>query len=680
MGHMFALAFVVVALSEPVTFSCPVQPLKDSIPALSKAMGRNLKVSSDLEWNTIYVKVKNADPQQVLDKLAYASYGKWENQDGVLSLVEDAAFIKSIRAKESAAWRAVLKAELPKSNPKEDDGPTSVVKALLRSIGVEKLATLEEDERRVYSTHPTKMQRPMSITSDQVQILVSAHNDMIQAARSKPQEQMVMPPGMEKFITPETTALLQKMSERERPAPISEPPVKFDLVLRRGSSGMEAQLRGYSGEGKLVVSAGSYVSSQLEDSTPEEEDPAPLPKGKPLQLSKTSTEFLGLVPYYTEWGEREGGVSLDLEKKARLRALIPDPLHTDPFLALQTELLDQGVSSANIVAHVDAWTLRPQSPTTLNTSWLASEIDNLTKVESPDWTVLRPADAYYPVNRTSFNRAMSLSKVSRNSFDERAEFAYLFQYGDLGGQQAELVDALMLDESPAGDTNSDLLCLYWSLGGAARERLKSGQPVLFSALSKESSDMLAETTYGVEPELGPEWDREDPFKSQNAASDINEVIKAAYEEFTRERLEIMSEPTEALPNGLPPDGIIRMKVTDEDAYSTVYGRADEPKVGGLSLDELLMDVAAAEQPPSGFRAYSRRRVSLSVAASADYGARCDVFQVIKEPSEPKAISELNTAAQARLQKMRDNIALGKKFQELFGVGNGRGYTPPPRSR
>lgn len=687
---MMLLGIGVLSLNQAVSFACPVEPLKFVVPELSKATGRKLKVSPDLEWNTVYIRVKDVSPQLLLDQIAKASYGLWQVEpDGTLTLIEDTAQIVARRAKEAADWKKTLGSQLAQQ-PANESISMGVVRAALRGIGINALSTIEEESRIVFSTHPTRMQKAMRIDPNSIQRLVTSRNEAITKQNERPREKFVIPPEVAGLLSAESRELLVKAFDQPGRPLITAQVAKANLIVERRINSLQAELIGYSAEGSRLVTA----SLTLREPRAVAEAPAVGPnekRAKPLALTKSTAEFLRLLEVGSEAEKAdEAGAGRDRSAaQKQVRTMVTDPLRTDPFLVFQTEVISHAVGPGNVVAHVDGWTLDPRYEDALDSAWLARALSELERSELGGIVILRPSDILYPVDRSAFKRAVELGDLRRMKFDDMAEFAYLAEFGGLDGMQWELAEFLIRDDSVNYDMS---LALYWSLGQTMREQVKDGRHVSFSALTALSRDMLHEQIYGVYGTFTREW-ATGSLRRFDDIMDLTEGLDEAVRRISDQMkvitsqasADILDEPTEALPLGVPADGVIRLRAVEEAAYTSVYPSDNTVSTtDGKDLKALLSEIVRSEggdrnERIAGFRVYRVRRGELSLVAAPNFGTSTKIVEVLEEPSSVRTLDSLEPDALKLLEAFRSNYKAMRKFEEALFGGAGHRYMPPPRN-
>lgn len=687
---MMLLGIGVLSLNQAVSFACPVEPLKFVVPELSKATGRKLKVSPDLEWNTVYIRVKDVSPQLLLDQIAKASYGLWQVEpDGTLTLIEDTAQIVARRAKKAADWKKTIGSQLAQQ-PANESISMGVVRAALRGIGINALSTIEEESRIVFSTHPTRMQQAMRIDPNSIQRLVTSRNEAITKQNERPREKFVIPPEVAGLLSAESRELLVKAFDQPGRPLVTAQVAKANLIVERRINSLQAELIGYSAEGSRLVTA----SLTLREPRAVAEAPAVGPnekRAKPLALTKSTAEFLRLLEVGTEAEKAdEAGAGRDRSAaQKQVRTMVTDPLRSDPFLVFQTEVIAQGVGPGNVVAHVDGWTLDPRYEDALDSAWLARALSELERSELGGIVILRPSDILYPVDRTAFKRAVELGDLRRLKFDNMAELAYLAEFGGLDGMQWELAEFLIRDDSVNYDMS---LALYWSLGQTMREQVKDGRDVSFSALTALSRDMLHEQIYGVYGTFTREW-ATGSLRRFDEIMDLTEGLDEAVRRISDQMKVITSqasadindEPTEALPLGVPADGVIRLRAVEEAAYTSVYPSDNTVSTtDGKDLKALLSEIVRSEggdrnERIAGFRVYRVRRRELSLVAAPNFGTSTKIDEVLEEPSSVRTLDSLEPDALKLLEAFRSNYKAMRKFEEALFGGAGHRYMPPPRN-
>lgn len=678
---MLALATLVAVMPQAVTFRSPVEPLRYSIPELGRAMGRSLAVSPSIEWETLYIKVKSARVEDVLKEIAFASFGVWQTAaDGSMTLTQDKALIESREVRSKQEWRKQLRQLI---SPHTNDLPTqAILRSVLSDLGSDNLAVLGKGTRTVFSTKPTHMQRPLMVSPESVQRLVGLRNEALtKQAQQQPREHLVVPPDTATLVTAESLDLIRKLFGNPPPRRVTEEVAKVNVVFDRGQYGVQASIAGYSAEPKRLFFNTLELNPEELEVTPAPDPQVALSVADPLVFSKATEEFLQLM----DTGNYEGKAQVSDDRgvasarRKRLRALITTPDRTDPWLTYQTEVMDMSPAKQNVIAHLDGWTFGPDDELPTD-AWLRERLLAMDTRSTDAWISYRPREVGRPINRQSFARAVQLTDKARLDFDGIAEMAYLSKQADIYGMQEELWVALIQDGEMFWRVDKEVLSLYWSLGPSLRSSLKGGKSIPFSTLGKEPTSLLQDLAFGSTRTFRSNWESADPgAEFTDYTQDLNEAIKSAYDGRLKVKFDL-GEPTEALPDGLPSDGFLRLSTTEGEGYSIVYASAEEAGPDCLSLRDMLSYYVRWEtsegEKPEGYRSYSQRTYELSVLATPTYGVKAIVPELLTNPSPVKSIESLDRDSLALLSKMRQNYkALEKFLGGVFGSGGAR--TPPP---
>ena len=323
---LFAYFAVIASIPEfnqpaTVTYSNPGARLERLLPELSMACGQTLAASSAMQDQVLAVRLDRADTAQVLDKLAYAAWGKWRKDGERFILEPDEDGVSREEHRIAADYRQVihrtlakLQARLLPNQPTTDEWGRKLGPPTPAEIAAAKLVPALDEE--VIAALPIK-------------------REIIYATKPRPL-QHALPPNAE-AIFENMVAEIQKLSpQTPKPRagatpPIKRVPYKTDLVVRRsqydyrmpayagpgGPPGLDMEITVYDANGKAVVSENVFAPRW----EPAEVSRAPQfekgPKALPIHQSEFTKSLLGAWhgPYLPKPGTQ---------------AWIANPLEHDP--------------------------------------------------------------------------------------------------------------------------------------------------------------------------------------------------------------------------------------------------------------------------------------------------------------------------------------------------------------
>lgn len=683
-----SLVFVQTTLS----FSHPVASLRDFVPALSKALGVPLEVSRSEQWKSIYVKTKDVSANDLLEKVAEAVGSKWEvNSEGVRILKPDPARALRIKAARQAQTTKAINDYLTQAD-KSKDSESKVLAQVIRAVGVNALAAMPNGTRVVYSTHPTRMQRQApSINSTLIQALIAEHNKQA----NKPREEDDQMDEFKKSFPPEMIKLIDLYNDFERPKAITTPVAKFNFVFTIDSY-VQTALQGFDANGKMIISgnAGFYDEVMATEAMPEVISRETLPtkdKGQErdkedtrvVKLSKEAAEFAkGL----TDFSSRMPGKA----KKSPTRDALLKIAESDPFLKFDQEVLDQ------VLAEEKRSIVLGLADSELFTADSLTFADVLTmhgidlKQKGP-WLTRKLGDDETNFDRDRLSAVLGRLSQPRLTLDDRAWLAAEYDAFDRNSMRPTY--AITLFGGNLYGQNSELLKLYGTLSKGQKLSARS-KGVAINQLSSEQRKLADSIVYGAHHSaaagFGNSVNESDMFESM---FDMESMFKKQMADLEG-RSSYLGEPTEALPNGLPPDGFIVLSETLEDGYRPAgEGKGDANELFGMgdsiSQTQLASVIAMKDLPmfvgefgaqmPTSFEHIKRKRIELKLVCMPNYGAKEELFETTDDPAEKVDLKKMGPEFDGVLEKMKKGM---KTFEKMMSFGgaffNRRGNPPPVR--
>ncbi len=164
------LASVVALPLAGVTFSAPAEPASRLIPELGKASGLKMEAAPAIAREVLLVHVKNMPMADLTRRIAQVTGGEWEENQGVyrLALAEgaDARERRAEATEKGETWRRALGQRIDaRAKGRYSDGSQGLVDLVLSGLPPATLGALGFKERVVFSTHPSPMQRPLSLSA-----------------------------------------------------------------------------------------------------------------------------------------------------------------------------------------------------------------------------------------------------------------------------------------------------------------------------------------------------------------------------------------------------------------------------------------------------------------------------------------------------------------------------------
>lgn len=611
-----------------VTYRTVAVPATRAVAEIAKASGEVLTAAPAMARDIVVVAAKDVPLEDLLARLAEATSGTWVPVEGGRRLQPDVARrtreaqmtaqrrLAAIR-KEIADRVAALSKKQPATLPEgkepteaqmreqmewyqaQDPGQRALTQ-LLRMLDPALIAAMQPGDRVVFSTQPTRMQRPMGGNAAAVVAqFVEAHNEQVKDVTPEDLQQE-MPPG---FQMPEW--IRERMLRESRP--IKEAG-KALLVLERTSAFVDltsVSLKLYDRTGRVVKSEDTQiyetdpmamfadVRANNQAAAPSAGAPA---KRTPIVLSENTKEFEKLFS-----GMMGMNMQLTLNIKPEFREVLTRPDLHDPlgFRTSDSLLALADLQGRPLVAVVPdsmggggmSGMFRRREGETVE-SFLAElrRSTSVTLSEANGWLTVVPKDPA-ETRKDRMNReavAELLQAVEKNgtaSLDDLARFATKVDNVSLG--QGQEMSYLMLfvpgifSFSNLGNVEWDLLRFHATLNPMQRRGAAEGIRIPFSSLSPVQKALTNRMAFGANARLqvqrGDKPTEADPFQYMMSMVGMSGDV------------DFRDEPTELMPNGLPPDGYLELR--GEMGYvAAAVPPSGEPMAffAAMGADELAM--------------------------------------------------------------------------------------------
>lgn len=710
------LVAALLLAQSPITLQTEVAPLKTLMPKLAQATGLPLAVSPEVEWQVVYIRVKDAAPAELLRQIAKVSFGAWETtSDGRQLLKRDAAAFSRLADERRKTSLAELQEAIKETfDPKNKSGASE--KALARiaqQIGLNNLAAIGETQRVVYSTNPTQVQRALGgVGGSFFDEMILEHNKSVDKQNARG-SQTIDDEEMKKFesqMPPEYVKMMKDMEESMRPKRINGMPAKIDIAFTN-QYGVNASLKMYDGQGKelasfetsfggesdeegpavsgLAATAGVAIGSEnavkSAGSNDQEEKQEP-DKSPVLKLTKDANEILALT-YFDENGGFGGATKVSDSLKARILALG----EKDPFLAAQTEVLDGYAANVkeNLVVRVADHLMdyREAKQITVNA------VDGELSLDKKDGWGVSPADDFEArVNRDLLVPALDrIKNGSEISIDDKAWLAG--NEDRLGGQNNRLMDKLfrVFRINSYMWRGRPLLKLY-GLMNQAQRTAATGNGVPVSSLSNEQRRLVEQICYGPELHVKPLGTMDDFDEEMMFTMDFEQAMKQQFELMRQDNQDYLKEPTESMPRGMPSNALLIISRKSDTAYLPVSRTQGEGmmdfmgEMGGLTIDMLagMMSFGTMMDQPE-VQSQMPTHVKTATRDSLDLKLRCtDKVGYTERHRSAKASADGKMTKIADLPGFTELLAKRKeqlkKWMPMFsmGMGMGRRGSPPPQ--
>ncbi|MCH7945305.1 MAG: hypothetical protein IIC73_04725, partial [Armatimonadetes bacterium] len=533
-----------------IDFVAKGERLETIVERLDGQFDTKLSVAADLADEIVVVNAKDVDYFRLLEKIAGVVHAKWTSsrpnrmhlertqkmardlRDSSLAMSAEQIknFLDSFDdalARPFSAERAVtMRNQLGRLRTEYAKGPAArLAVRLLKSVDPKLLAGLEYGERRVFNLTPTALQIGFGNGAKEAfEKYVVEQN--VWAAVSQGQGYRVM-------------AAMDPLSHQQ---PVSEPPYELSIELQTGvGTTMFANLIGWNPNGVRqyyyqVRPRNPGVVALLPFRRTEYELPewltdldrelfaayAAISGGKRAELSEEASDFLK-KPTEGDLGGRMAAAVLSRRYQGRdLVALMPDGdayrmiymLSVVENHELFDDLLDRGL----------AWTVN----------------------EDEGWVTVRPKDRYTAWYRRTPRKSLekylaSVVKNGRSTFEDYTAFVAKLRWPSrIDGTYTRFL-GLPMNRLGSGRDEWNLLRLYGLMTQTQKAALAQGGALTYSSLSREQKNAFYRVT------LSSQIDSR-RYLGEDEASGFQPD-------------QGMTEPTEVLLNGIPPDAVVSISAT-----------------------------------------------------------------------------------------------------------------------
>jgi hypothetical protein len=627
----YVLNFAVLAALHPavaqtpdiqVTYTTAAVPVKRAVEEIAKATGAKIDVAAEAASETVVICVKDTPLFELMKRLADVVSGEWRtDKDGTQWLSYSPEKLKQEAAAEIAArQKEVAKAiksmargpdreELARENPNYDvdlldlEAGTKVVFQILDRVSVADLASVGSGERLVFSSSPTRMQRPLGDVREILSSFTKEHN--------KEAREYLKQRKIDEDKHPQTVEEKQRLREFEilngygpggsNFLKIFDTPAKLLFIVGNGgevaeTGNLDIEVRMYDPEGKIMLSTGLWLP--VSDSVWTE--PASTGATKRTQISfSPSTQELGRVFNFSD-PTNIPAPSQELREKL----LRPDLY--DPYSFGQSEALIElaKAKGENVVCNYPD-TLYPRLDREQAQRYVT--VENLadflrsTRVldveEADGWFIVRPL-------RPSHDRGIKVDRRALANLMAAAERDGIPSLEDVAAYAAKCPDpretpwvtrytALFAKAAFVnglnGAENWDMLRLYGKLPQSQRQSLRSGAGLSVGSLSPELKALMAKFAFGYPVRL-------------NVARPTDTPVGPYMAFLLRRRptipVDYRDEPTEVMSDGLPGNATISLRTAEENFVMPVRKGPDvtHGKLASLDADALAMLQYVKERP------------------------------------------------------------------------------------
>lgn len=625
----------------PVTMQFRATRMPLALEALGKAGGVSLRAAPGVANEIVVVDVKGIPLSTVLVALAKAASAKWEvDTDGTFQLSPDAA-VRNAEGREALAGevakiRASIGKALERAKPKAIDPKATKeereeiemeneMAAVGRELVVERIldkidpAVLAGSERVVFSTRPTRAQRPMPPGSDALLAdYVRRANEL--AGRGTPDETNEfmdkMPEAMKEMIARQTRAIGQ--------------PARALLVVENIDflGGRSAKLRLYDGAGKSLREVSALLGNGMMERIMESaaataaakaggKKPVAAPvKTTPIPLWDDTKKFEAMLKGRNTMmgmGEPVASAPADSLFMARvMRTDVLDPLAFRPTDKVRALARAAGRPLVAVLPDDEmdrfAGALAGENSVEEARKALDEGTSDLRDLKDPTMLLIgpaRPAESRAErVDRVDLARLLAAAERDGTvGLDETAAYAVGNPDPTTGGVGTTYVMSLAPGAytfSMEGMPDWELLRMWGHLSPSMREMIGKGGETQFSLLPPGAKAALVRHVYSGKATFSP----------VAAAGNVDK------EPFWTKMMsgfggggDLSQEPTEAVPGGLAPSAPVRALVTQSPSFGMAAkggGRVE----GVMGIAELgMMRFMADDKNMSVFMAPMMDRFS-----------------------------------------------------------------------
>jgi hypothetical protein len=589
--------------AQTVSFECRAMPLKRLLPKLSEKTGIHLEEEGDQKDDILVISAESVAVGDLMSAIAHSTSCKWlANPKGGYRLVQSSSDLarddQGGRAERMRLIRAAIVKRLDRSTQEEKPknntvGPAPAVGAvsnsifaLLNATDMEAIAALEPNERVVFSTLPTAVQRTFSADpASSIASLIAAHNANVALRDS----QLDTVPSV-------------FQAHRDRASrPIGSIDKALVAVSRRsllGFESLQANVRLIDTFGKLAFDETVDLRIAAEPSELEALQAQGGARSSQLDLADDTKQ---ISQFYRSILR---GVRSDRKLPPPLQEKISRPTEYDPLSFLAT---DEALALAKkwgrpIVANLSD-DCSPLSDWLAQTPSLGGFERDLVEsgpervVPDPNWMLLRPR-ALAQTRRRRIDRS-ALEKLLTAAhakplvpLDDVAEYSLHAPSPLEGGFGALYVLSFVpgaFTLNPNALTSWEMLRIYGSFDPARRQALHGGDHLTLTDLNPYQIGQLRQMAFGALPRL--EVDEEDT----GAASSVPSYLKALVGGMFDDRRD---EATEAFPDDIPLDGYLAVQSSDEfiAVAATTDGGVQPGPLSVMDIDTMALLCLARNVP------------------------------------------------------------------------------------
>ena len=721
-------------LKQPVEYSSVARPVAAVLADLAKSTGLNIQTAKTMANEYVIVGVKAMPLDQLLNRIAEVTTGKWEEADGRMLLVRDLSRMRleeqNDRRRRLDALQKGIQKLLESLQPKKPDakpgqntvtasvafgqGGTGVfgdgvntsspvgraIVKLVAGLGANAFVDIGKDGRVVFATTPNRMQRSLPSNAGSIlDQLVKEQNDY---ARKLEQDRA----GKDEEIDAKLKEFVQMFGIGADEKPIERPAVKAILVAERQGffPGIQVSLRLFDQQGKVLLNGMGFLESGDASMFGDLTAFMPGAEKKPAPKTDPNEAEIELSPLAKERDAMKMDVMNPAAPKPMsdaLRQALLHPEEHDPLSFKDSEALIATAKAKNL-------DLVANLPDSISGGAMAFALGSgeAVKLTPSKYLADLKANKALTVNATD----TELVVRPTNMVDARRERADRFALGTIiraadtkgAASLADIAGYAAVAESPydtpaatiyltmfapnarangmSGMVNWNLLRFFGRLAPDQRQGLiDNGGRIAIGQLSSDQQNLMARIVFGANAQLRVDRPGEKPREEGGFMDMIASFMGNGGNKDFRD------EPTEIMPNGLPPQGYVT--IAAEKDYVVFPAEKTNPlfsQGGGMGSDELGMIAWMKEEPmfqqaagffPALTQLRLGNRVSYTIkfqlAESVSYqGMLRDDSVNLKD--KPISFDQLPADFQARIDQHKEKF---KKSGFPFDIGGKQGIPP-----
>lgn len=643
-------------LDQKVEYRTVAAPVGRVLADIAKLTKVNVQAAPTMANEIIVIGVKDMPLRQLLKRIAEVTTGRWDESAERMALVRDTA---TMRAQEDAEYRIRLgfiqkeikelvaslspkkappKTTKPKTEAEEmaedmQDMMTGGVDAetpsgraiikLVQALGATPFANIGKDDRVVFATTPTRMQRVLpSSAPTLLEQLVREQNEYAKKQASLPtEEESTGDPEMDKRLK----EFAARFSFGNDNSVIDRPAVKAILIAEREgfNPNVQLSLRLYDEKGSVMLNGSGYLSvgeaGIMDDFMPTlpgqegEKKPAKQydPKEKEIEFSPLVKDRMSLKFDFSN------PAAMPTMSPALREALL-HPETTDPLAYQESESLLETAKAKglNVIANL------PDGSGAMGSMFSGmammegvAQTQKLTPSRYYD-TLLADKDLKIVVEGTEMTIRPTAPALSRKTRLNRAALGTLIRAAEAKGSAglddiaAYAVQAEPPFETPAAMTylmffapnamsngmsgmlDWNLLRLYGGLSADQKQGLVSGRRIPYGQLSTTQQGLVTRMVFGA----GSNLNVDRPGEKKADDEDMFGLMFGAMMGRSGPAQDYRDEPTELMPNGVLPQAFLQIDaikgyaVYPADKLNPMFG------MGALGAEELSLFAWMKEEP------------------------------------------------------------------------------------